>query len=58
MLFFIMFNDFRFGLVIFTTHLTYIRPKCLFHMELLLHNASSVIVIFYVEITFQAYAAL
>ena len=41
-----MFDDFRFGLGIFTTHLTYICLKCLFHMEftlpeLPLHNANS-----------------
>ena len=28
-----MFNDYRFGLGIFTTHLTYMCPECLFHME-------------------------
>ena len=33
MIFFILFNDFRFGLGIFTTHVTYICLKCLFHME-------------------------
>ena len=49
-----MFNDFRFDLGIFTTHLTYICHKCLYHMEnhiteLPLHNANSIIVIFYVE---------
>ena len=31
--FFIMFNDVRFGLVIFTTNLTYLCLQCLFHME-------------------------
>ena len=60
MLFFVMFNDFRFGLGIFTTHLTYICHNCLCHMqttlsELPLHNANSVIVIFNVERTFKAY---
>ena len=60
MLFFVMFNDFRFGLGIFTTHLTYICHKCPFHMKttlsvLPLHNANSVIVIFNVERTFKAY---
>ena len=55
-----MFNGFRFGLGIFTTDLTYICLKCLSTWkitltELPLHNAKSVIVIFYVERTFKAY---
>ena len=33
MIFSIMFNYFRFCLDIFTTHLTFICLKCLFHME-------------------------
>ena len=28
-----MFNDFKFGLSIFTINLTYICHKCLFHLE-------------------------
>ena len=55
-----MFNEFRFGLGIFTTQLTYICLKCLstwkiILTELPLHNAKSVIVIVYVERTFKAY---
>ena len=32
-IFFIMFHDFRFGLGIATTHLTYHCLKCLFHTQ-------------------------
>ena len=56
----IMFIDFRFGLIIFTTHVTYICLKYCFTWkitltELPLHNATSVIVIFYLERTSKAY---
>ena len=55
-----MFRDFGFGLSIFTTHLTYICHKCPFHMKttlsvLPLHNANSVVAIFYVKRTFKTY---
>ena len=55
-----MFHDFRFGLSIFTTHLTYICLKFPFHIEmtvteLSLCSGNSVNVIFHVEKTFKAY---
>ena len=56
-----MLNDFRFGLGIFTTYLTYICLKCLSSWkitlaELALHNANKLNVIFYVKKRVKAYA--
>ena len=55
-----MFNDFRFGLGIFTTHLTYICLKRLFHMENHIKGVTTARCLlsycdFYVERTFKAY---
>ena len=55
-----MFHDFKFSLGIFTTHLTFIYHKCLFHIEnyitgLTTAQGNSVIVIFNVEKKFKEY---
>ena len=56
-----MFYDFRFGLSIFTTHLTYICLKCPFDIkkitktELAFCSGNNINVIFHVEKTFKAY---